>query len=85
MALTNLSTTITLLDIVKQIQKLTLLDSKKNRVNHVLIHLNAQTIKETIKLTPINAPFGNTASTENGIPKNIKKFMKTEYNQFIQP
>jgi len=68
-----LNTTVTLLGVAKQIQKLTLLDLKQNRVNYTLTHLNAQTVKEIIKPTPINVLSSDTTLTENDIPRNINQ------------
>jgi len=84
MALTNLSTIITSLGIVKQIQKLILPDLKQNRVNYALTCSNTQIIKRIIKLAPINTLSGDITSIENSIPRNIKSFMKTEDNPFVQ-
>jgi len=80
MALTNLSTIITSLDVAKWIWKLTLLDLKINRENYILTHSNVWIVKKIIKPTPINALSSDTVLIENGIPRNIKSFMKTENN-----
>ena len=63
MALTNLSIIVTSLGVAKQIQKLTLLNLKQNRENHILIYSNTLIVKEIIKLTPINTLSSNTVST----------------------
>jgi len=63
MALTNLSIIVTSLGVVKQIQKLTLLNLKQNRENHILTYSNTLIVKEIIKLTPINTLSSNTVST----------------------
>jgi len=68
-----LNTTVTSLGVAKQIQKLTLLDLKQNMMNHTLMYLNAQTVKEIIKPTPINTLSSDTTSTENDIPRNINQ------------
>jgi len=38
---------------------------------------------EIIKQIPTNASSGDTSSTENGISRNTKSFLKTEDSQFI--
>ena len=82
--LINLNTTVTSLGTTKQIWKLIPLDLRQNRVNYVPTCSNTQTAKTIIKLAPINALSGDTTSTENGIPRNTRSFVKTEDNQFIQ-
>ena len=84
MNLKNLNTTSTLLNTTKQIQKLTSLDLRQNRVNHALTCSNVQIVKAIIKPIPINTLSNNTNSTKNSIPRNIRSFVKTEDNQLVQ-
>ena len=51
MVLTNLSIIVTLLDVVKQIQKLILLDLKQNKKSHALTCSNAWIVKGIVVAT----------------------------------
>ena len=77
MALISLNTTIILHGAVKLTSRLTLQDSKSNRVNCILIHSSVQTIKMIIKQIQINIHFKDIVSIENGMPKSIKNSMTT--------
>jgi len=68
----------------KQTKKLTLLDWKQNKANHVYILSSTLTAKVIIKPTQTNASSGNITSIESGIQENTRSFTKVEDNQFIQ-
>jgi len=55
-ALTNLYITDNLLGVVKLMRRLTLLDSRQRRENHVLIPSSVSTAKIIIKLIQMNVP-----------------------------
>ena len=81
----SLNTTTNSHGIVKWMKKLTYLNSKPRRVNHVLTLLSAPTAKTSIKPIQIYAPSRNIASTTIGITKNNKSFARVEATQFAQP
>jgi len=79
---TDLYITNNLSGVIKLMIRLTSLDSRQRRGNHVPIPSSVLTAKVIIKLIQINVPSGSTDSTENGIQKNTLKFMKVANNQF---
>jgi len=81
-ASTNLYITNNLSGVVKLMIRLTSLDSRQRRGNHVLIPSSVPTAKVIIKLIQMNVPSGSTDSTENSIQKNTLKFIKVTNNQF---
>ena len=70
--------TINLLSAVRLTLRLTLLDSKQNKMNYACICSNTQTAKIIIKLTQIYAHFGNINSTRSGTSRNTKNFVTVE-------
>jgi len=65
-------------------KKITLLDWKQNRANHVYILSSTLTAKTIIKPTQTNVSSGNITSIGSGIQENTKNFTKVKDNQFIQ-
>ena len=81
---TNLNTTITLYNVVKQMIRLIPLDWKLNRGNYVLTPSNALTAKAIIIPIQTYVHSGSITLIENDTPRNTRSFMKVEDNQFIQ-
>ena len=81
---TNLNIIATLLGVIKPMIKLTLLDLKPRKVNHVLICSSAPTTKEIIKQTQTYFPSESIISTTTGITRNNRNFIKIEITQFTQ-
>jgi len=65
--LTNLYITDNLPGVVKLTRRLTPLDSRQRRENHISIPPSVLTAKVIIKLIQINVSSGGTDLTENGI------------------
>ena len=84
-AFTNLNITANLHNVAKWMRKLTLLELKPRRVNHVLTHSSTSTAEASIKLIQTHAPSGSITSTTIGITKNNKNFAIVEATQFAQP
>ena len=84
-ASTSPNTTTNSHGVVKQMRKITYLDSKSRRTNHVLTLSSVPTAKASIMLIQIHAPSGNITLTIIGITKNNKSFMRVETTQFAQP
>jgi len=82
-ALTDLYITNNLPSVVKLMRRLTPLDLRQRRENHVLISSSVPTAKVIIKPIQMNVPSSSTDSTENSIQKNTLKFMIVVNNQFI--
>ena len=76
MVLTNLNIIVILLNIVKWIQKLILLDLKLSRENYAPTLSSTWTTKVIIRQIPINVPFDNIILTGNStqkIPRTLWK------------
>jgi len=82
--LTKLFTTINSHGIVKLSRKLTPLNSRPNKGNHVLIHSSVPITKKITRLTLAIVSSGNAGLIGSGTPKNMQKFEKIGKNQFIQ-
>jgi len=71
--------------VARQISKSTHSDLKQNKGNHVLTYLNALTARGITKPTPTSVHSRSTASTKNGMLRNIRKSGTIEPSQFTHP
>jgi len=85
MGLTRSNITTIWLGIIKQTLRLTLYILKPNRVNHILIHSNAWTVKVITRWILTHAYSGDIALIRNGILKSIKNSGISKTSQFAQP
>jgi len=65
-------------NIVKQMRKLTLLDSKLRKTNYVFTHSSAPTVEAIIKLIKTHAPSESIVLIAIGTTKNNMNFTKVE-------
>jgi len=84
MAPSNSSIIDTLLDVVKPMIKLILLDLKSRKANHFCICSSTPTAEEIIKQTQIHVSSRNINLTITGITRNNRNFVKTGVTQFAQ-
>ena len=85
MGLTRSNITTIWLGVIKQTLRLTLYILKPNRVNHILIHSNAWTVKVITRWILTHIYSGDIASIRNGTLKSIKNSGISKTSQFAQP